>query len=255
MTKVVFIGAGNLATQLSKRMRSKGFDIMQVYSYTRQSAEKLANELGCDWTTNLNEVRPDADMYVFAVKDAVLVDTISQLEPNGGIWVHTAGSISKDVFEGYSEKYGVFYPLQTFSKERDVNFDRIPFFIESNNHNVTDYLLEQARKLSQKVFEADSDQRKHLHLAAVFACNFTNHMYAISQQILQDHNLHFDAIAPLIEETAKKVQEISARQAQTGPAVRYDQNVMNNQIEMLDDETLKDIYRVISKNIHNYTKD
>ncbi len=255
MTKVVFIGAGNLATQLSKRMCSKGFDILQVYSYTRQSADKLAHELGCDWTTNLKEVRPDADMYVFAVKDAVLKDTIAQLEPNDGVWVHTAGSILKDVFEGYSEKYGVFYPLQTFSKERDVDFDRIPFFIESNSRKVTDYLLEQASKLSHKVFEADSDQRKQLHLAAVFACNFTNHMYAISQQILQDNNLHFDSIAPLIEETAKKVQEISARQAQTGPAVRYDQNVMNNQIEMLNDETLKDIYRLVSKSIHNYTKE
>ncbi len=254
MTKVVFIGAGNLATQLSKRMYSKGFEILQVYSYTDQSAEKLAKELGCEWTTNLSDIRPDADMYVFAVKDAVLIDTISMIEPNDGIWAHTAGSISKDVFEGYSDKYGVFYPLQTFSKERDVDFDRIPFFIESNSQELTDYLIEQAEKLSSKVFQADSDQRKQLHLAAVFACNFTNHMYAISQQILQDHNLHFDAIAPLIEETAKKVQEISARQAQTGPAVRYDQNVMNNHIDMLKDETLKDIYRLVSKSIYNYTK-
>ena len=255
MTKVVFIGAGNLATQLSKRMYSKGFDILQVYSYTNQSAEKLATELGCEWTNNLKELRTDADMYVFAVKDAVLIDTISMVEPNQGIWVHTAGSISQDVFKGCSEKYGVFYPLQTFSKERDVDFDRIPFFIESNSQETTDYLLEQAEKLSHKVFKADSDQRKQLHLAAVFACNFTNHMYAISQQILQEHNLHFDAIAPLIEETANKVQEISARQAQTGPAVRYDQNVMNNHIDMLKDETLKDIYRLVSKNIYNYTKE
>ncbi len=254
MTKVVFIGAGNLATQLALRMHQKGFEIVQVYSYTTASAQLLATKVGCCYTHCLTDINPDADLYIFAVKDAVLQETLRSVAPNKGLWVHTAGSIPAAIFAGHVDRWGVFYPLQTFNKERQADFEKIPFFIESNRAADTQCLIEWAQQLSPKVYEASSEQRKHLHLAAVFACNFTNHMYAIAQELLKAQGLPFDAIAPLIEETAQKVQAIPALQAQTGPAIRYDENVMNGQLEMLDDERLKQIYQTISQNIHLYTK-
>lgn len=253
MKRVIFIGAGNLATNLSLEMRNRGFEILQIYSYTLQSAQQLGEQLGCCYTNELKEVRKDADLYIFSVKDAVLSSVLNQIPPNNGLWVHTAGSIPMSIFEDYTNRYGVFYPLQTFSKNRRPDFSDIPFFIEANTESDYDSLTAAASIMSRKVYSASSEQRKHLHLAAVFACNFTNHMYAIAARIVEEKGLPFDALKPLITETATKIQSMAPLDAQTGPAIRYDENVINKHLSLLEDESLRSIYKELSGSIYNFS--
>ncbi len=252
-TSIVFIGAGNLATNLAKAFYRKGFRIAQVYSRTEASAKALAQLVEADYTTDLSALKHHARMYVVALKDSAL----SQLLPimtsgrEQALWVHTAGSVPMEVWNGLVERYGVFYPLQTFSKQREVDFKEIPIFVEGCAPEVTAFLKEVAATLSKKVYEADSSQRERLHLAAVFACNFTNHMYALAARLLEHNHLPFNVLLPLIDETARKVHELSPCEAQTGPALRYDENVINHHLQLLADEPrLQEVYRLLSRSIH-----
>lgn len=252
-TSVVFIGAGNLATNLAKALYCKGFRIVQAYSRTEESAQELARTVEAEYTTDLSAVTDCAQLYIVALKDAALVQLLPQIVAGRekGLWVHTAGSIPMSVWEGRVPRYGVFYPLQTFSKRREVYFSQIPVFIESNSPEDTQLLKDIAASLSDSVYEADSEQRKSLHLAAVFACNFTNHMYALAADLLKKYRLPFKVMLPLIEETACKVRLLEPHRAQTGPAVRYDENVIHDHLQMLADEPeMQEIYELISKNIH-----
>lgn len=248
--KIVFVGAGNLATRLSQEMHRAGMSISEVYSRTRESAETLARKLGCRWTVDVETLSTDADLYVFSLKDAVLPDVLSRMQPNDGLWVHTAGSIPMDIFDGHTSRYGVLYPLQTFSKQREPDFSAIPFFIEAARAEDLAVLKKITRSLSSNVRELSSGKRKSLHLAAVFACNFTNHMYALAARLLQQEDIPFETLLPLIDETAAKVHGLSPREAQTGPAVRYDENVIGKHLTMLSDPDMQELYRLISKNIH-----
>ena len=154
------------------------------------------------------------------------------------------------IWEGHAERYGVFYPMQTFSKQREVDFREIPFFIEAKKSEDVELLKAIAATLSENVYEATSEQRKSLHLAAVLICNFTNHMYALAADLLEKYNLPFDVMLPLIDETARKVHELTPLDAQTGPAVRYDENVISNHLAMLaDSPALQQIYKLMSKSI------
>lgn len=248
--RVVFVGAGNLATRLSLEMRKSGMSIGQVYSHTSEHAKILADELGCGWTVIPEEIVEDADLYVFSLKDAVLQDVIARVKPNNGLWVHTAGSMPISVFEGLTARYGVVYPLQTFSKSREVDFKKIPFFLEANSSEDETVLGEVARALSNDVRFLSSEKRKNLHLAAVFACNFTNHMYALAEKILEEQQIPGEVLLPLIDETAAKVHVMSPAQAQTGPAIRYDENVINKHMAMLKDPDMRNLYELISRSIH-----
>ena len=255
-TPVVFIGAGNLATNLAKALYYKGFRIVQVYSRTEESARALAEKVEADYTTDLQEISKDAKLYIVSLKDAAFVELLPQIteDKQKSLLVHTAGSIPMSVWEGHAERYGVFYPMQTFSKQREVDFQEVPFFIEAKRAEDTELLKAIASTLSEKVYEADSEQRKSLHLAAVFICNFTNHMYALAADLLEKYNLPFEVL-PLIDETARKVHELAPRDAQTGPAVRYDENVMSNHLAMLvDSPALQEIYKLMSKSIHEHHK-
>lgn len=248
--RVVFIGSGNLATRLSMEMEKVGMKVEQIYSLTVGHARVLAEKLGCAWTDRLDEVVSDADLYVFSLKDTVLQAVISRLRPNQGLWVHTAGSMSMNVFEGYSKRYGVIYPLQTFSKDREVKFKRIPFLLEANSREDETILEDLAGRLSDNVCLLSSERRKHIHLAAVFACNFTNHMYALAGKILDEQGVPMDVLLPLIDETAAKVQGMSPAKAQTGPAIRYDENVINKHLAMLKNPNMRELYERISQSIH-----
>ena len=217
--KVIFLGSGNLATRLSLEMHRKGIRIGQVYSHTPENAQQLAALLGCPWTTDPEAVETDADLYVFSLKDTVLVDVIARVRPNDGLWVHTAGSMPMDVFSGHTANYGVLYPMQTFSKTREVDFSVIPFFLEANTSENAGKLQQLAEKLSENVRFLSSDQRKCLHLAAVFACNFTNHIYALAVKLLQEQDIPANVLLPLIDETAAKIHTMSPKVAQTGPAI------------------------------------
>ena len=252
-TPIVFIGAGNLATNLAKALYRKGFRIEQVYSRTQASARALASAVEAGYTTDLAAIVPDAKLYIVSLRDAAFTELLPQIAANkrGALMVHTAGSIPMSVWEGQAERYGVFYPMQTFSKQREADFKAIPFFIEAGNSKDTELLKAIASTLSTKVYDATSEQRKSLHLAAVFTCNFTNHMYVLAAELLNKYQLPFDVMLPLIDETARKVHELEPHAAQTGPAIRYDENVIDNHLAMLsDDPQMQKLYELISQSIH-----
>lgn len=250
--KVVIVGSGNVATHLSLAMASlEGIEICQVYSPTEAHAEILAERLNCDFVTDPAQIRKDADVYLFALKDQALETVIRAVPANNGLWLHTSGSMPMQVFAGYTERYGVLYPLQTFSKSREISFRGIPLFIECHREEDKNCLEDLARRLSGKVCELSSEKRRSLHLAAVFACNFTNHIYALAEEILAKEGLSRDYLFPLIDETAAKVHELPAQEAQTGPAIRYDENIINKHLCMLaDDPDVQTLYRLLSQSIH-----
>lgn len=186
----------------------------------------------------------------FSVKDAVLPDLIRQIKPNNGLWVHTAGSVPMEVFEGHVQRYGVLYPLQTFSKDRRISLEGVPVFLELNNPEDEKILKKVAKALTKEVHWLSSEKRKSLHLAAVFACNFTNHMYALAAKVLEKQDIPYDVLLPLINETAAKIGEIPPAEAQTGPAVRYDKNIIDKQMAMLEDPAMRTIYQLLSQNIY-----
>lgn len=250
--KIVLIGAGNLATHLGKALHAAGHDMVQVFSRTMQSAETLASLLDAEPLTDMAQVRDDADVYIFSVKDSALEQLISQL--CGGekkVFLHTAGSMPMSVFRGKALHYGVLYPMQTFSKQREVDFCIIPCFIEANDEFALKQIEGLAGQISHRVYQLSSEDRKYLHLSAVFACNFANHCYAASQELLQQHGVPFDVMLPLIDETAAKVHGMTPKEAQTGPAVRYDENVIGKQIQLLENQPyFQKIYDCMSKSIH-----
>jgi predicted short-subunit dehydrogenase-like oxidoreductase (DUF2520 family) len=252
--KITLIGAGNLATNLGKALLAAGHDIQQVFSRTMESAEVLAEKLGGAPTTDLNSINGNADVYIVAVKDSVLTDVIPSIcrGKENKMFIHTAGSMPLDVFYGMAHNYGVLYPMQSFSKSKDVNFKDIPCFIEGNDEYSIKMLQNLAKTITDKTYYLSTEDRRYLHLAAVFACNFTNHCYAISSEILQKHKIPFDVMIPLIDETANKVHTLSPIEAQTGPAVRYDQNVIRAQSSLLkDNPIIKDIYERMSLSINS----
>lgn len=251
--KIVLIGAGNLATNLGKALLAAGHDIVQVYSRTQESASLLADIVGASPVTDISLVRADADVYFVSLKDSVVGEMVPMLckGKENKVFIHTAGSLPLDVFQGMAMHYGVLYPMQTFSKNKEVDFSVIPCFIEANDDYAHGMVEELAHQLSHSVYELSSADRKYLHLSAVFACNFVNHCYAISQEVLEKHGIPFDVMLPLIDETAQKVHSLSPKEAQTGPAVRYDQNVIRNQATLLkDNPLLKEIYERMSMSIH-----
>lgn len=253
MMKVTLIGAGNLATQLGKSLKKAGVIISQVYSRTEDSARTLGELLEAEWLTDIKALRDEADIYIFSVKDSVLCELISEVCKSRGdkLFLHTAGSMSMSCFEGKALRYGVFYPMQTFSKTKDVDFERIPVFIESNSVEMEDVIRSLANKLTQRVIRLSSADRKYLHLAAVWACNFTNYCYTVASDILGEHGIPFDVMLPLINETTEKIQKISPKEAQTGPAVRGDRNVMSKQLELMNGkEDLQELYKMLSKGIN-----
>jgi len=255
LKNIVLIGAGNVATHLGMVLRDNGCSILQVYSRTEFSASKLAGILNANFTTSLKNINQEADLYIISVADDAVLQIAKNLNLKENLLVHTSGSLPMDVLEGVSENHGVLYPLQTFSKTRKIDFDTVPVCIEANNQINFDNLISLARQISRNVRKVNSAQRKQLHLAAVFACNFPNMMYFISEKIASHANLDFDMLRPLIMETAEKVMEIDPEKAQTGPAKREDQKIINQHLEMLNNlPEFKEIYKLISSEIQNSNK-
>jgi len=256
--KIAMIGAGNLATNLAPALAEAGHDIVQVYSRTMESACRLADMVEADATDAIDDVTHDAELYVLALKDSALDDVVAELcrGRERAVFVHTAGSMSMDVFRGRAERYGVIYPMQTFSKARRVDFSVIPVFVEASDETTLATLEGVARSVSSDVRRLDSEHRRYLHLAAVFACNFANHCYALAADMVERSGMTFDCMLPLIDETAAKVHEMLPHEAQTGPAVRYDRNVIGSQSRMLDGNPMAQrIYETMSESIHNKSKD
>jgi len=250
---VVFVGAGRLATQLAKALHAKGHTIVAVYSRTLTSATALASVVGGFPTDSIAALPLEADAFIIAVKDGALPTLVPQLAQGRAAqpMFHTAGSMSMQVLSALRH-HGVIYPMQTFSKERDVDFSHLPFFIEANDEQALQVATELATSVSDNVRQMSSDDRRYLHLAAVFACNFSNHCYSLAANILEHHGVPFSVLLPLIAETSQKVLTMHPREAQTGPAVRYDENVIAAQMQLLDGQPLmQQVYEVMSQSIHS----
>lgn len=257
--KITLIGAGNVATHLARAFVQAQHEVVEVVSRTQTRATELASQIGCKAGTTESFHNNGSDLYVISVKDDAVAEVAQKLIPlaPSAIWAHTAGSLSMDVLYGADkcllERYpslriGVFYPMQTFSKKNAVDFNDVSLFIESTT--CQDELTRLARTISPRVYQLDSAGRKRLHLAAVFACNFVNHCYALSQEILQEMGLPFDVMIPLIDQTALKVHTLSPQAAQTGPAARGDQSIMSIQKDMLSQQpTLLQLYSLMSDEI------
>lgn len=236
--KIVVIGRGRLATNLLPALREAGHDVVSVNSRT------------------LEQLPMTADVFIVSVKDDALEEVIGKAAKGreGQTFVHTAGSMTMNLFSGLVKHYGVFYPMQSFSKERRVDFNEIPIFLEANDEQTMLLLKTLANSISKSVYELSGEERKFLHLAAVLSCNFANHCYALAAHVLEEHGLPFSVMLPLIDETARKVHELHPQDAQTGPAVRHDEKVMAMQHELLDPHpNIQKIYDMLSQSIYDHS--
>ena len=251
--RIVLFGTGNLATRLGIALKSSNTEIMQVFGRSEDGASNLSCILGCPYTTSLKEIKSDADIYIIAVSDDAISEVLSGIQVNNQIVVHTSGSVQMDVLSSFAENYGVFYPLQTLSARREVDFTDVPLCIEANNPATLEKINALASSISGSVVAIDSEQRRQLHLAAVFVCNFVNHFYAIGEVLLKDRQLDFDLLKPLIRETAAKVLQFSPSSVQTGPAARGNEAVMAMHLLMLEEyPEWKHFYEIISKDISHH---
>lgn len=253
--KIVIIGSGNVATHMAIALFTKEQTILQIYSRQLTHAEDLAKKVQAHAINDLKNLRADADIYIISVKDDAIGNVAARIKhniPPSSIVVHTAGSVPLAVVAEHSEHAAVLYPMQTFTKSRTIDFSQIPCFIEATDDETFDLIENLARSISDKVAAADSTQRKALHLAAVFACNMVNHCYHLAEYILEEADLDFSLLYPLISETASKAQALSPRQAQTGPMVRNDRTVMDRQLAMLHDDDMKEIYEAMARSIYKH---
>jgi len=247
---VVILGSGNVATHLAKALKAEGENVVQVYSQNLDNAKLLATEIGADAIANYTNLISTADLYIISVKDDAINEVAAQLKNVKGLVVHTSGTTDINVLSKHGLKSGVFYPLQTFSKAKSISFDNIPLCIEAEIESDLDTLEKLANSLTSKVYKLNGEKRKVLHLTAVFACNFPNHLYALAAKILDSNQLEFDILRPLIFETADKVMTNLPIDVQTGPAVRDDQNTINKHLSMLNNlPELQDIYQTLSNSI------
>lgn len=248
--KISIIGSGNLATQLGIALHNEGYLISQVYSQTQKNASLLAKKINAEAISALKKLDQDSSIYIIAVKDDLIESVAKQLNLKDKIIVHTSGSVSIDILKKSSKNFGVFYPLQTFSKNKLVNFKTIPICIEANNTSTSTTLQYFAKSISENVKKVNSAQRQKIHLAAVFACNFSNHMYAIAESLLAKDKLSLDLLKPLIEESANKIKENKPDAVQTGPALRNDKKTMDAHLKLLSKEKdLQKIYTLLSESI------
>ena len=251
MIKVVIIGSGNVAQHLIKAFtKSNKIDVTQVFSRQKEAITSLLdfNKI----TNDFNDLA-EADLYVIAVSDDAIAKVSSQLPFESRLVVHTSGSVSLEALDKKNRK-GSFYPLQTFSKKAEVDFSQIPIFLESENEADFELLEKVAQSISKKNYKINSEQRRALHVAAVFVNNFVNHLYQIGNEICIANKVPFEVLKPLILETANKVMTLSPKDAQTGPAIRNDEQTIASHLDVLLDENQKNIYNTVTQSIQNNGK-
>lgn len=247
---IVLLGSGNVATHLGLQLQKAGHRILQVFSKHIDNAEVLAAKLNADATHKLSEINKDADLYLLAVKDYAIDDVILELRLPGKIVAHTSGAVPLLGMEHISNKCGVFYPFQTFTKNTVVDFNTIPIFIEASDKETEKVLLSVAQSISKLSQIVKSEQRKALHLSAVFVNNFTNHLFHIAQSILQKEKLPFELLYPLIKETVTKAGNHNPYDIQTGPARRDDWKTIDEHLHFLEDSPeFREVYLVLTESI------
>lgn len=252
MIKIVIIGSGNVAQHLIAAFaKSNEIEVLQVFSRRKEAVSHLIElEKITDNLANL----PEADIYIIAVSDDAIAGVSSQLHFKNRLVVHTSGSVSMNSLDSKNRK-GVFYPLQTFSKNKAVDFSTIPICMESKNEN--DYILLEkvAQSISNNTYKINGEQRKALHVSAVFVNNFVNHLYQIGNEICIENKVSFDVLKPLIMETANKIMLLSPKDAQTGPAIRNDKHTIEAHLDFLKNENQAALYKLLTQSIQNNGKE
>ncbi|AYO54685.1 Rossmann-like and DUF2520 domain-containing protein [Acinetobacter wuhouensis] len=248
--RISFIGSGRVATHLAKVL-FKRHQIVQIFSRNIAHAEKLAQLVNAEAIVNDQKLVADIDLLIIAVSDQAISQVIQAIGRylENVLIVHTSGSTNLDVLTQYHAKSGVFYPLQTFSVEREIAWENTPLFVEAAFTDDQHILTQLANSLSNRVYQYSSEQRLSLHLAAVFACNFSNYCYDMAKQVVDSKQVDFSLLYPLILETANKATQNDPRAMQTGPAIRGDLNILNMHEKMLEAderEDLKKIYHMLS---------
>ncbi len=250
--KISILGTGNVAWHLAHALDAARHTIVQVWGRDMQKAKQLAQPFNAQAISTLNQLEDDIDVLLLCISDDAIAQIAAQLSNKPYLIAHTAGAMDIELLKNTSPFYGVFYPVQTLSEGKKVNFFSIPLCIEGNNKAAESQLMALGNTISNSVQIISSEKRKYLHLAAVFANNFTNALYAEAAGVLEQQGLSFDLLRPLILETAQKVQQMSPKQAQTGPAKRHDDNTLQKHLELLpkgsDEEK---VYRLLTEIIKN----
>lgn len=249
--KIGFIGSGNVARHLARALNAVGHDIIQIISRTKSNAQALADEFDCSSEDSISLLNDSIDLCVVCVSDDQLSTVIEQIPSSDRIVVHTCGSQSMDLLQNVGPNYGILYPLQSFSKDRTPDITTVPFLLESSNTETLIILHDIASSLSHFVLTADSKTRLKYHLSAVLVNNFVNHLYSEAEIYLNDNELDFNVLKPIIKETAFKIQNMSPTESQTGPAKRGDVNTIEKHLELLkSDKQLSELYTLLSKSIN-----
>ena len=256
MIKLSIIGSGNVAQHLIVALQNSiingsNFELVQVFARQKATVSHLLdfNKITDNWKT-----LAEADLYIIAISDNAISTVSKQIPFKNKLVVHTSGSLPLDALDSNNRK-GVFYPLQTFSEGKAINFKTIPICLESQNATDFQLLQKVGHAISEAVFAINSEQRKALHVAAVFVNNFTNHLYKIGNDICIENNVPFEILKPLIQETTEKIMKLSPNDAQTGPAIRNDTTTINTHLEFLSDENQKNIYKILTQSIQNNGKE
>lgn len=251
---ISIIGSGNVAWHLAPELENAGHRIIEVYSKNQQNATKLQNRLyHAELNSDLDFSNSLAEIFILCISDDAIEEVAQEIVlPDHAILIHTSGSQSITTL-GYAatENFGVFYPLQTFTKSKRISFEDIPILIESENSFTAKALTKLAKSISKKALKVSSKDRIAIHLAAVFACNFTNHLFASAENILKDQGFDFELLRPLIAETINKGLDLGPKNAQTGPAARGDMKILDKHMAFLEGSEYKELYRLISEKILN----
>jgi len=246
MISVVIIGSGNVAQHLiSAFAKSDTVEVIQVFSRTVDTSIK--NIDSSKIISAFYQLKA-ADLYIISVTDKAIAEVSAQIPFENQLVVHTSGSVAISALNSKNRR-GVFYPLQTFTKNKPVDFGEIPICLEAENEKDYQLLETVGKSISDKIFPINSEQRKALHVAAVFVCNFVNHLYEIGNEICKENEIPFEILQPLIQETAAKIMTLSPTEAQTGPAKRNDTQTINTHLNFLSNETQKEIYKILTKSI------
>ena len=251
MIKVSIIGSGNVAQHLINAFaNAENIELFQVFARNKSSISHLINpnKIVSDYNDLL-----EADLCIIAVSDNAIADVSSKIPFSNKLIAHTSGSFSIDELDSKNRK-AVFYPLQTFSKNKKINFREIPICLETQTESDYQIIEKVAKSISSKIYKINSEQRKSLHVSAVFVCNFVNHLYQIGNEICEENNVDFEILKPLIQETANKIISLSPNEAQTGPAKRNDSQTINSHLQFLSNDNQKEIYKLLTKSIIDNVK-
>ena len=243
--QIVLIGSGNVAFHLAKAFTEAQIPISQIFGRNTTELQKISERFSIPFST---ETLADADLYIISVSDSSIAEVSALIKNENVLVAHTSGSVSREALSGNYRK-SVFYPLQTFSKSKNLDYSKIPFFIDAENENDEEILKNLASKISKNVMLANDEKRKYIHLTAVFACNFVNHLYARAKEISDSQDIPFDYFLPLIDETTQKIHELEPKLAQTGPAIRNDEKVLKLHESLLTDEEKLKIYKTLNESI------